>query len=36
MDTVFKTQEQLEDEKERANELLKNQSNNSTVEIGEA
>jgi SPP1 family phage portal protein len=36
MDTVFKTQEQLEDEKERANELLKNKSNNSTVEIGEA
>jgi SPP1 family phage portal protein len=38
MDTVFKTQEQLdaEAEKERAYELLKNQSINSTVETGEA
>ncbi len=38
MDTVFKTQEQLdvEAEKERAYELLKNQSNNSTVETGGA
>lgn len=38
MDTVFKTQEQLdvEAEKERAYELLKNQSNNSAVKTGEA
>lgn len=38
MDTVFKTQEQLdvEDEKKRAYELLKNQSNNSAVKTGEA
>lgn len=38
MDTVFKTQEQLdaETEKERAYELLKNQPNNSTVKTGEA
>lgn len=38
MDTIFKTREQLdiETEKERAFELLKNQSNNSTVKTGEA